>query len=120
MQDAGKYAAFDCVKAEAFAGEFLSALNRGALFLMTSIGRRTGLFDTMSALPPSTADAIGKKAGLNERYVRASICMMPVSGTSERIDWHTTSGTTGTWRGSEARPGREDWHHGEISHRSAA
>jgi ubiquinone/menaquinone biosynthesis C-methylase UbiE len=37
---------------------------------MTSIGHRTGLFDVMSGLPPSTADEIAKKAKLNERYVR--------------------------------------------------
>jgi 2-polyprenyl-3-methyl-5-hydroxy-6-metoxy-1,4-benzoquinol methylase len=70
MQEARKFAVFDSGKAEAFAGEFLSALNHGALCLMASIGHRTGLFDAMSELPPSTADAIAEKAGLNERYVR--------------------------------------------------
>src|SRR5262249_28924660 len=39
---------------------------------MAAIGHRAGLFDTMSALPPSTSEEIAKKAGLNERYVRAS------------------------------------------------
>jgi hypothetical protein len=37
---------------------------------MASIGHRTGLFDTMSGLLPSTSEEIAKKAGLNERYVR--------------------------------------------------
>jgi 2-polyprenyl-3-methyl-5-hydroxy-6-metoxy-1,4-benzoquinol methylase len=83
MQEARSYAAFDSGKAEAFAGELLTALNHGALCLMTSIGHRTGLFDSMSALPPSTADAIAEKAGLNERYVREWLGAMVTSGVIE-------------------------------------
>jgi len=37
---------------------------------MISVGHRTGLFDTMSGLPPSTSPEIAEAAGLNERYVR--------------------------------------------------
>jgi 2-polyprenyl-3-methyl-5-hydroxy-6-metoxy-1,4-benzoquinol methylase len=62
--------AFDPAKAEAFAGQLLTALNNGALCLMTSIGHRTGLFDVMSELSPATSAQIAHKAGLNERYVR--------------------------------------------------
>ena len=83
MQEARKYAVIDSEKAEAFAGEFLSALNHSALCLMTSIGHRTGLFDAMSALPPSTADAIANKAGLNERYVREWLGAMVTGGMIE-------------------------------------
>jgi 2-polyprenyl-3-methyl-5-hydroxy-6-metoxy-1,4-benzoquinol methylase len=83
MQEARKYAAFDSVKAEAFAGEFLSTLNRGALCLMASIGHRTGLFDAMSELPPSTSGAIAEKAGLNERYVREWLGAMVTGGVIE-------------------------------------
>ncbi len=61
---------FDSAKAEAFAGQFLTALNYGSLCLMTSIGHRTGLFDTMRGLSPSTSEQIAKQAGLDERYVR--------------------------------------------------
>lgn len=61
---------FDRTKAESFAEELLTTLNRGALCLMISIGHRTGLFDVMSTLPPSTSEEIAKAAGLNERYVR--------------------------------------------------
>jgi hypothetical protein len=43
------HADFDPVKAEAFAGRLLSALNNGALCLMVSVGHRTGLFDVMSS-----------------------------------------------------------------------
>ncbi|MGB5973236.1 MAG: class I SAM-dependent methyltransferase, partial [Nodosilinea sp.] len=45
-------------------------LNYGALALMTSIGHRTELFDTMADLPPATSQQIAEAAGLNERYVR--------------------------------------------------
>ena len=83
MQEARKYPEFDSEKAEAFAGEFLAALNHGALCLMTSIGHRTGLFDTMRDLPPSTADVIAKKAGLNERYVREWLGAMVTGGVIE-------------------------------------
>lgn len=61
---------FDATKAEAFAEQLLSILNQGALALMTSIGHRTELFDTLAELPPSTSHQIADAAGLNERYVR--------------------------------------------------
>jgi 2-polyprenyl-3-methyl-5-hydroxy-6-metoxy-1,4-benzoquinol methylase len=61
---------FDQAKAGAFAEKFLAALNNGALCLMASVGHRTGLFDVMSKLPPSTSGEIATRAGLNERYVR--------------------------------------------------
>ena len=61
---------FDEAKAEAFAGQMVGVLNNGAVALMTSIGHRTGLFDTMAAMPPSTSQQIADAAKLNERYVR--------------------------------------------------
>lgn len=60
----------DEAKKEAFAERMLAILNDAALAVMTSIGHRTGLFDTMSNLQPSTSDQIAQAAGLNERYVR--------------------------------------------------
>jgi hypothetical protein len=66
----GKNATFDAAKAQAFAGQFLSALNAGALCLMASIGHRTGLFDAMRGSPPSTSAEIATKAR-TERAVRA-------------------------------------------------
>jgi len=60
----------DQARAEAFAEKMLSVLNNGALALMTSIGHRTGLFDIMAELPPSTSAQIARAAGLHERYVR--------------------------------------------------
>jgi 2-polyprenyl-3-methyl-5-hydroxy-6-metoxy-1,4-benzoquinol methylase len=60
----------DAAKAEAFAGQLLTALNNGALCLMISVGHRTRLFDVMSRLPPSSSSEIARASGLNERYVR--------------------------------------------------
>ncbi len=61
---------FDPTKADAFAARMLDILNSSAISLMTSIGHRTELFDTMAELPPSTSQQIADAAGLNERYVR--------------------------------------------------
>lgn len=61
---------FNQTKAVTFADRMLDILNSGALALMTSIGHRTELFDTLAELPPSTSQQIADAAGLNERYVR--------------------------------------------------
>ena len=74
---------FDAPRAEAFAGRFLAALNNGALCLMVSIGHRTGLFDALRNLPPSTSEEIASKAGLNERYVREWLGAMVTSKVIE-------------------------------------
>jgi SAM-dependent methyltransferase len=63
-------AEFDAAKAAAFEERFVGDLNAGALCLMTSLGHRTGLFDTLAALPPATSGEIAARAGLDERYVR--------------------------------------------------
>jgi 2-polyprenyl-3-methyl-5-hydroxy-6-metoxy-1,4-benzoquinol methylase len=56
--------------AEAFADRLVGVLNDATLALMISVGHRTGLFDRMAELPPSTSDQIAEAAGLHERYVR--------------------------------------------------
>jgi SAM-dependent methyltransferase len=66
----------DQTKTEAFAERMLDILNSGAIALMTSIGHRTGLFDTLAKLPPSTSQQIADSAGLNERYVREWLGVM--------------------------------------------
>ncbi len=76
-------------KAEAFANRLIGALNEGALCLMTSVGHRTGLFDTMAELPPSTSDEIAAKGGLNERYVREWLGAMT---TSRVVDYDEPTG----------------------------
>src|SRR5918997_5271 len=69
---------FDQKRAEAFAERLMDVLNSGALALMTSIGHRTGLFDVMAGLPPSTSEQIALAADLNERYVREWLGAMVV------------------------------------------
>jgi 2-polyprenyl-3-methyl-5-hydroxy-6-metoxy-1,4-benzoquinol methylase len=71
---------FDAAKAERFADDLLKTLNYGALCLMTSIGHRTGIFDAMRTMPPSSAEEIAAKAGLNERYVREWLGAMVTAG----------------------------------------
>lgn len=73
----------DEIKSEQFAERMMTILNDGALNLMISIGYRTGLFDAMSELPPSTSEEIAEAAGLNERYVREWLGAMV---TGEIID----------------------------------
>jgi 2-polyprenyl-3-methyl-5-hydroxy-6-metoxy-1,4-benzoquinol methylase len=69
---------FDQVRAERFAERMVDVLNEGAIALMTSIGHRTGLFDAMAGLPPSTSEQIATAAGLKERYVREWLAAMVV------------------------------------------
>jgi 2-polyprenyl-3-methyl-5-hydroxy-6-metoxy-1,4-benzoquinol methylase len=61
----------------------LEWLNGGAIAVMISIGHRTGLFDTLSELPPSTSEEIAAAAGLNERYVREWLGAMLTGGIVE-------------------------------------
>ena len=74
---------FDRERAAAFASRLLGALNDGALCLMVSIGHRTGLFDALRELPPSTSAEIAAAARLNERYVREWLGAMTTSGVVE-------------------------------------
>ena len=69
---------FDQTRSEAFVGRLLDDLNGGAVMIMTSIGHRTGLFDVMAGLSPSTSEQIAEAANLNERYVREWLGAMVV------------------------------------------
>ncbi len=73
----------DPTRQEAFAGLMVDVLNKGALALLTSVGHQTGLFDTMSTLPPATSDVVAKAAHLDERYVREWLGGMVVGGILE-------------------------------------
>jgi SAM-dependent methyltransferase len=73
----------DRSKTDAFAARMASVLNGAALALMTSIGRQTGLFETMAGRPPSTSEAIARAAGLHERYVREWLGAMVTGGIVE-------------------------------------
>jgi hypothetical protein len=68
----------DETRVEAFGERMVGLLNEGALALMCSLGYRTGLFDTMAELPPTTSAEIAKAAGLHERYVREWLGAMVV------------------------------------------
>lgn len=72
--------AFDPAAAEAFAGRVGEVLDAGAVAMMMAVGHRTGLFDVMATLPPSTSSAIAARAGLAERYVREWLGAMVTGG----------------------------------------
>src|SRR5687768_7969992 len=65
-------------KVEEFAGQMVGLLNSSMLGLMTSVSHRTGLFDTMATLAPSTSAQVAEAAGLDERYVREWLNAMTV------------------------------------------
>jgi len=70
-------------RSDQFAEKMVTILNYGALNVMISIGHRTGLFDTMSELAPSTSHKIAIQAGLDERYVREWLGAMATGGIVE-------------------------------------
>jgi 2-polyprenyl-3-methyl-5-hydroxy-6-metoxy-1,4-benzoquinol methylase len=75
---------------EEFGGRALDVLNKAAVAVMISVGHRTGLFETMSGLDPSTASEIAKSAGLQERYVREWLGAMV---TGRVVDHDSAKGT---------------------------
>jgi 2-polyprenyl-3-methyl-5-hydroxy-6-metoxy-1,4-benzoquinol methylase len=72
--------AIDTTKVDAFGRKMLAAINGSALMLMTSIGHRTGLFDTMADAQPRTSLELANDARLNERYVREWLGTMVTGG----------------------------------------
>lgn len=69
----------DQARAEEFAGSVIGTLNSAFNGLMISVGQRTGLFDTLATMGPSTSEQIATAAGLSERYVREWLGGMTVS-----------------------------------------
>src|SRR5687768_14816722 len=80
---------FDQERAAEFATKVLDVINHGSLSLMISIGHRTGLFDAMCDLPPSTSAEIASAARLQERYVREWLGAMVTGGVVEVDDSST-------------------------------
>jgi 2-polyprenyl-3-methyl-5-hydroxy-6-metoxy-1,4-benzoquinol methylase len=80
----------DPAAVQAFAGELFGTLSSGTTTLMVSIGHRTGLFDTMAGLPPSTSAAVAAEAGLHERYVREWLGAMTVARI---VEYDSAAGT---------------------------
>jgi len=77
-------------KAEAFASYWLNSLNNAGLILLMSIGHKTGLFDTMSKMPPARDIDIATKAGLSLRYVQEWLKAMATGGV---IDYNPDNET---------------------------
>jgi ubiquinone/menaquinone biosynthesis C-methylase UbiE len=86
----GSASELDKAKAISFAEYIVVLLNSGFLTLMISIGHKTGLFDTMTTLDPSTSEQIARKAKLNERYVREWLGAMV---TGKIIEYESSNGT---------------------------
>lgn len=74
---------FDDARAEAFANQLMEIVNHGTVSLMISVGHRTGLFDALRELPPSTSLEIADATQLNERYVREWLGAMTTGGIVE-------------------------------------
>jgi 2-polyprenyl-3-methyl-5-hydroxy-6-metoxy-1,4-benzoquinol methylase len=64
-------------------GKLVAAINGAGLALMTSIGHRVGLFDTMSQMEPATSAEIARRTNLSERYVREWLGAMVTSDVIE-------------------------------------
>jgi SAM-dependent methyltransferase len=60
----------DQERATEFGGRLAGTVNGAMLALAISVGYRTGLYDVLAELEPSTSDEIAERAGLQERYVR--------------------------------------------------
>jgi SAM-dependent methyltransferase len=73
----------DQARAEAFAERMIGVLNGAGVTFLTSVAYRTGLLETLAALPPSTSDEIAKAAGLHERYVRECLAGLVVGKVVE-------------------------------------
>lgn len=71
---------FDREAAERFADRAAELIDGGAVVMMMAVGHRTGLFDTMARLPPSTSGEIAAAAELAERYVREWLSAMTTGG----------------------------------------
>lgn len=70
---------FDTAQAEAFANRLIGALGDAALVLMTSLGHRAGLFDSLARLRSATSTSLAREADLAERYVREWLAVMVTS-----------------------------------------
>ncbi|HEX2061371.1 MAG TPA: methyltransferase domain-containing protein [Thermoanaerobaculia bacterium] len=78
------------VGAGVYAGRIARTINSGFIAMMISVGHRTGLFDVMAALPPSTSTQVAGAAGLSERYVREWLAAMTVARI---VDYDARTGT---------------------------
>ena len=82
----------DVARMEEFAGKVLQIIADASTALSLSIGHRTGIFDGLAGLPPSTSQEVADATGRQERYVREWLAAMLVGGIVEHDP------TAGTWR----------------------
>ena len=73
----------DVARVEEFAGKVLQIIADASVALSLSIGHRTGLFDSLADLPPSTSRQVADATELQERYVREWLAAMLVGGIVE-------------------------------------
>lgn len=73
----------DPSKIDTFGERLLAILNSSGVAALISLGHRSGLFDRMAEMAPSTTDQIARHADLNERYVREALSGLLVSGIVE-------------------------------------
>jgi len=71
---------FDQSRSDAFAERMVGVMNSVGIALMTSLGHRTRLLDTMAEMPASPSAEIAARAGLSERYVREWMGAMATGG----------------------------------------
>lgn len=76
--------------ADAFAETMAGHLHGAAVTMMTSVGYRTGLFETLAHMPPATAAEIAEATQLQERYVREWLAAMT---TARVVTYDAGSGT---------------------------
>jgi SAM-dependent methyltransferase len=81
---------FDRTKADAFAETMVGHLNAAGVTFLTSVAYRTGLFETLARMPPSTSEEIARAAGLQERYVRECLSGLVVGKV---VDYDPAFGT---------------------------
>ena len=74
----------DAEKAAAFAGKMVGIMNGASLAFMTSIGHRTGLFDSMARMAPSTSEEIAANDRI-ERAVRTGVAGRDAHGRRRRL-----------------------------------
>jgi len=78
-----EHAEIDRERSKQFMMRMFELLNGSAVTQMISLGNRTGLFDAMTGLEPSTSHAVADAAGLDERYVRELLNGLVTGGVIE-------------------------------------
>jgi len=73
----------DDAKVKAFTQRMVGHFTGASVVLMLEVGRQTGLFEAMAAMPAASSATIAERAGLTERYVREWLGAMVCGGLVE-------------------------------------